>query len=364
MVLLYALAAVVFVNCVYFYIFSKFSYLKISEKVSSEELPISLIVCAKNEEENLQKNIPLWLAQKHKNFELILINDASSDETLEIMEAFALKDERITIVNVENNEAFWGNKKYALTLGIKRAKNKRMLFTDADCTPASNNWLKEMTSHITDEKQIVLGYGAYNKQPGLLNSLIRFETAMTAIQYFSYAETGIPYMGVGRNLSYTSELYYDNNGFMSHIKVPSGDDDLFVNQAATKENIAICIDENAFTYSNPKTTWKSWKIQKKRHITTAKFYKPFHKFLLGLYYVSNILFWVLAFASILFLDWKIPVALIAFRLLIQYIIIGKGLLRLKEKSVIYFLPVYELFLVLAQMSIFISNKTSKTSRWK
>ncbi len=364
MVLLYALGIVVLINCSYFLLFSQFSFLKVSETNNQEDYPVSLIVCAKNETENLKKNIPLWLEQEHEHFEVILINDASNDDTLDVMEAFANKDPRIQIVDVENNEAFWGSKKYALTLGIKRAKNKRMLFTDADCCPSSKQWLRKMTSNLSKHKQLILGYGAYEKIPGLLNALIRYETLLTAIQYFSYAKAGIPYMGVGRNLSYTSVLYYDNGGFTSHMKIASGDDDLFVNEVATKENIEICFSPDTFTYSSPKRTWKTWMFQKKRHISTAKWYKPKHKFLLANYYIFNLFFWILTFICFLLLDWKIPLLLVTFRFLVQFITIGKGAAKLKEKNLIPFIPLLEFFLIFAQMTIFISNSISKPSRWK
>ena len=364
MILLYALIAVVVVNCTFYFLFSKFSFFNTSEKISSENYPVSLIVCAKNEAENLKQNIPLLLKQEHPDFELILINDASVDETLEVMEAFALEDSRVQIVNVINNETFWGSKKYALTLGIKRAKHERLLFTDADCKPASNQWLRIMTENFSEEKHLILGYGAYNKERGILNKLIRFETLMTATQYFSYATAGMPYMGVGRNLAYSSSLYYSINGFISHIKLSSGDDDLFVNEAGTGKNTAICVDENAFTYSIPKKKWSQWKLQKRRHITTAKLYKTKHKILLGIYYVGNLLFWILAITSLLFLDWKIPLIIIILRFLIQFIVIGKAAYKLQEKDLVLFIPFFELFLIFFQMSIFISNRFAKPPQWK
>ncbi len=366
MTLLYILGAVVLINAAYFLLFSKFSFLKpISNNPSLKQdlFPVSLIVCAKNEAENLQNHIPLWLQQEYPNFEIILINDASADETLEIMEAFAEKDPRIKIVNVENNEAFWGNKKYSLTLGIKKAKNERMIFTDADCKPASNQWLREMALQFSKEKQLILGFGGYLKFPGFLNKLIRYETLMTALQYFSYAKAGIPYMGVGRNLAYTSTLYYKNNGFMSHIKVQSGDDDLFVNEAATAENTAICFSENAFTYSIPKKTWTNWILQKKRHYSTAKLYKPTLRILLGLFYISNLLFWLLAIASLLFSDWRIALILIAVRFLLQYIVVGKAAKKFKSPDLVPFIPFFELYLIFVQLSIFIGS-SEKKQQWK
>ena len=329
-----------------------------------EILPVSLVICAKNEAENLKNHIPLWLNQQYQNFELILINDASIDDTLEVMEDFAAKDSRIQIVNVKNNEAFWANKKYALTLGIKRAKNDHLVFTDADCYPASDRWLATMVSKFSDEKKLVLGYGAYEKETGFLNKIIRFETLMTATQYFSYAKAGIPYMGVGRNLAYTSTLYYENNGFMSHIKIASGDDDLFVNQAANSNNTAICIAPEAFTHSIPKKKRKNWQLQKKRHYSTAKLYKLKHRMLLGVYYIFNLLFWMIA-PIVLFTEyWKYGLAILLTRFLIQYIVIGKAAKKLQESDLISGIPFYEVFLVLSQLSIFISNSGEKNSRWK
>lgn len=364
MVLLYVFGAVALINCVYYFFFSKLAFLKTSEKISLEKYHVSLIVCAKNEAENLEKNIPLWQQQHYPNFEIILINDASVDDTLEVMERFAKNDPRIQIVDVKNNEAFWANKKYALTLGIKRAKNTRLVFTDADCYPASAEWLAAMASKFSDEKQLVLGYGAYEKSPGFLNKMIRFETLMTAVQYFSYAKAGNPYMGVGRNLAYTSTLYYENKGFMSHIKIPSGDDDLFVNEAATSKNVAISIEPEAFTYSFPKKKKSKWLIQKKRHYSTAKLYKPKHRFLLGFFFVFNLLFWLLAPISLFTNYWAFGLGIAIIRIVFQYIVIGKAAKKLKEQDLVLLIPFYELFLMFTQLSIFISNSSEKNSRWK
>jgi len=364
MVLLYIFAFVVLVNSMFFFLFSKFSFSHPDKTKKQEQFPVSLLVCAKNEAENLKTHIPFWLEQQYSDFEIILINDASFDNTLEVMESFAENNSCIKIVDVKNNEAFWGSKKYALTLGIKKATHQNLIFTDADCKPSSKVWLQEMASHLNKDKQLVLGFGAYQKLPGLLNKLIRFETLMTAVQYFSYAKAGNAYMGVGRNLGYTSSLFYDNNGFMSHMDIPSGDDDLFVNQVATKKNTAICYSEDSFTYSIPKKSWSDWILQKKRHITTAKQYQFKHKFLLGLYSVSEVLFWILSIVTLLLIDWRIPVIIIAFRFLIQYIIIGKAAIKLKQKDLTPLLPIWGLLLVFTQLIIFISNSASKPTKWK
>lgn len=363
MEILYILIAVIFINCIYYFLFSKFAFSEVHKKPKSG-FPVSLLICAKNEAKNLENHLPLWLAQNHPNYEIILINDASIDDSLEVMEKFAAEDARIKIVNVENNEAFWGSKKYALTLGIKRAKNEHLIFTDADCHPASTEWLSLMASEFSKKKQLVLGYGGYLKQKGFLNALIRFETLMTAAQYFSYAKIGIPYMGVGRNLGYTASVYYRNRGFINHIKIASGDDDLFVNETATAENTAICIAPEAFTYSLPKTTRKEWVRQKKRHYSTAKFYKSKHKLLLGGYSFSIVLFWVLLPIAFFSAPWLFVASAVFVRFLMQYSIIGKIAGKLRETSLIPWIPFLEFVLILSQLSIFISNSSEKNRKWK
>ena len=286
----YIFIVVVFIQAIfYLIIFSRFALLK-QKKSIKKNIAISVIICAKNEAENLQNFLPSIISQDYPNFEIVLINDASNDKTLEIMERFSSEHSNIKIVNVKNIEAFWGNKKYALTLGIKASKNEFLLFTDADCKPVSKHWISEMSSHFTNQKSIVLGYGAYSKiKNSFLNKIIRFETLFTAIQYFSFAKTGMPYMGVGRNLAYSKKEFFNANGFINHIKVRSGDDDLFINQVATNKNTTISFSKESFTESIPKTTFKTWIKQKRRHVSTAKHYKLKHKIILATFYSSNLL---------------------------------------------------------------------------
>lgn len=364
--LFYILIGVTFVNVTFYVFYSFFAFAKVKKQQLTSRPPISVIVCAKNEEQNLSKNIPKILEQDYPEFEVILINDASSDSTEEIMEAFKLAHKNVQYVNVVHNETFWGNKKYALTLGIKRATYPHMLFIDADCVPASKEWISEMAAGFTGQKELVLGYGAYRKIHGSwLNKLIRFETLMTAIQYYSYAMAGRPYMGVGRNLAYTAAVFYEEKGFIKHMKLRSGDDDLFVNGAGTRKNVALNFSPKGFTISEPKETVKDWMTQKRRHISTARYYKIPEKMLLGLFYCSQVLFLLIAAAMLVsqFL-WQWVVVLICVRYLIAWVIVGFGAARLQEKDLTYLFPFYEISLVIIQMSIFISNLISKPTRWK
>ena len=349
----------------YLFVFGKFAYAK-TQKSTPKKVPISVIVCAKNEAENVIRFIPLLAEQNYPDYEIILIDDASSDATPEIFEEFEKQYSNVRLVKVENNEAFWGNKKYALTLGIKASKKDYLLFTDADCYPTSKEWITQMSSQFTLHRTIVLGYGSYEKIAGsFLNKIIRFETMLTAIQYFSWAKMGYPYMGIGRNLAYKKEEFYNVNGFIDHMKIRSGDDDLFINQVAKRKNTAICFSPESFTLSQPKTTFNDWFVQKRRHVSTASFYKPFDKIQLTLFYISQFLFIFLSIILLAFqYQWIVVLSIIGFRYLFTWITLGFSAGKLKEKDVMYWFPIIEIVVIFTQLNIFITNIFSKPVYWK
>jgi glycosyltransferase involved in cell wall biosynthesis len=364
--ILYFFIFIVAVQILYYLgVFGKFAFAK-TQKITPKRIPISVIVCAKNEEENVANFIPLLAEQNYPDFEIVLIDDASSDATLDLFEGFEKQYPNVRLVKVENNEAFWGNKKYALTLGIKAAKKEYLLFTDADCYPTSTEWITAMSSQFTMQKTIVLGYGKYEKIPNsFLNKIIRFETLLTAIQYFSWAKIGHPYMGVGRNLAYKKEEFFNVNGFIEHMQIRSGDDDLFVNQAAKAKNTTIAYSPESFTVSKPKTTFNDWWIQKRRHVATANYYKPFDKLQLGAFYCSQLFFILLPIVLLSFqFQWILVLCLIALRYIVTWIIVGFSAGKLKEKDVVYWYPILELVVLFTQINIFITNTFSKPVHWK
>ncbi len=363
--LFYIFVAITIIQIIYYLVFSVFAFSKDVKQKNNKNFPVSIIICAKNEAENLPEFLPSILNQNYPEFEIVLINDASIDDSLEIMEAFQKENNNIKIVNVENNEAFWGNKKYALTLGIKAAKHEHLLFTDADCKVLSENWISEMTNHFSTEKSIVLGYGKYNtSKRSLVNLFVKYETLLTAIQYFSYAKIGSPYMAVGRNLAYTKSEFFKVKGFINHMNIRSGDDDLFIQDAATKINTTICTSTDSFTVSEPPKTFKKWVLQKRRHISTAKHYKTKHQFFLGLFFVSKLLFIILATLLFFLFDWKIMLPIVLIYYIVQFIVVGFSAKKLHETQAVFFLPFLEIGLVLFQFGIFIANKISKPVDWK
>ena len=315
----------------YLYFFSRLANYTEPVKEVTHEHPISVVICARDEAENLSKNLPGILVQEYKStHEVVLVNDNSTDEGKYVIDEFQRSFKNINHLQLTQEAKMISGKKFPLSMGIKSAKYEIVLLTDADCIPASEFWMQKMQDAYDEKTEIVLGYGAYHKRQGLLNKLIRFETFHSALQYLSYALAGIPYMGVGRNLSYKKEVFLRNKGFSSINHIPSGDDDLFINQVANAHNTAIVIDPAAHTLSEPKKSWNDWMTQKYRHYTTSKYYKTSHKFLLGLYSLTLFLVYPLLALSVIFFNWWMPLAVYGVRLLVQAIVFFKGMKKLNE----------------------------------
>ncbi len=333
-IVFYCFCAVIAIQILYYlFFFRRLAFYNPKNDGDNIEHPVSVIICARDEADNLMRNLPGTLVQHFKtSHELVLVNDNSTDESRYLIDEFKKTFKNINHVELTQEAKMISGKKFPLSMGIRSAKYEIVLLTDADCVPASEFWIQKMQDAYADETEIVLGYGAYHKKPGILNKIIRFETFHTALQYLSYALAGIPYMGVGRNLSYKKEVFLRNKGFSSINQIPSGDDDLFINQVANRKNTRIVIDPEAHTLSTPKHSWKAWMRQKYRHYTTAKYYKAGHKFLLGLYSFS--LFWLypLLALSIIFFNWWMALAVFGFRFLIQAIVLYKSMKKLNEKD--------------------------------
>lgn len=266
----------------------------------------SVIICAKNEAENLQLFLPSVLRQEYAgDWELIVVNDASEDDTAEILASFATQFGHLRVIHIPPDmPRDLPGKKMALQQGFDAAKYPFLLCTDADCKPAGRQWLATMvTAAASRYKEILLGYGGYQQRSGLLNQFIRWETVHTCMQYCSLSEIGKTYMGVGRNLLFRKtavERLKNNETFLRiYRNTSSGDDDITVSFAAGGGNTGICLHPDAHTVSIPKDNWKAWWSQKKRHVSTGKYYPSIVKKLLGLYALNHALFWLLCIAAVI-----------------------------------------------------------------
>ena len=295
---------------------------------------------------------------------MIVVKHNSFDDSKYILEEYQRTFKQLQIVELKQEARFIPGKKFPLTVGIKTAKHEVVLLTDADCVPASEFWIEKMQEGYKNGVEIVLGYGAYHKKKGFLNKLIRWETFHTALQYLSYARAGLAYMGVGRNLSYKKSVFFRHKGFSSHNNIASGDDDLFINKAATKLNTAIVIDRDAFTLSEPVKTWAEWRRQKIRHLSTGRYYKAYIKILLGLYSLSHFLFYPLFVISLLFFNWKITLIVFGIRMIIQALIFYKAMKKLNERDLFIWFLVFDVWMFFYYLAFSFSLYRKPSGNWK
>jgi glycosyltransferase involved in cell wall biosynthesis len=349
----------------YLFFFLRLALYKPIAKTTSQTHPVSVIICARDEAANLAKNLPGSLVQQYKTtHEVIVVDDNSYDDTKYLLEEFQKTFKQLHVVQLKQEAKLIPGKKFPLSVGIKTAKYEIVLLTDADCVPASECWIDKMQETYTDDTEIVLGYGAYHKKKGFLNKLVRWETFHSAIQYLSYALAGKPYMGVGRNLSYKKIVFFRHKGFSAHNNIPSGDDDLFINMAATKKNTRINIDPDTFTLSEPAKTWAQWTKQKRRHYSTSKFYKPVHKFLLGLYSFSHFAFYPLLAASILFYGWQWALIVFGVRFLVQSVVYFFCMKRLQEKDLFPLFLFFDIWMFFYYLIFAVSIFKKPRATWK
>ena len=341
-------------------------YKPINKKVSETNLPqISVVISAKDEDLNLQKFLRRILMQNYPKFEVVVVDDGSDDDTYYVLKDFQNDFKNLNVIRLGETVNFYSGKKFPLSIGIRSAKYEHLLLTDADCFPTSPNWIKEIAAGFSENKSIVLGYGKYKTQKGLLNKLIRFETINTAIQYFSFALRGLSYMGVGRNLAYKKELFLKNKGFSKYYTKLSGDDDLFINQVANAKNVSISINPESFTISRPKAKFKDWVKQKRRHLTTSYSYKIKHKILLSLYSSATLIFYVSFIASLSTTNnFYLIFSLFIIRSIIFIVILKKIMQKFEEKNFLIYSLFFEIFIITFLGFLFLLNIISKPAKWK
>lgn len=343
--------------------FGRFVFSKKAERpYASDHAAVSVVICAHNEATNLRKNLPKVLMQDYPKFEVLVVDDASEDESFAVLTQMQEEYPHLRVERLVEKKGL--GKKAALAYGLSQASQDWLLLTDADCQPASNQWIREMMAVRGAQTQIVLGYGPYFSYPEWVNRWIRFETHYVALQYFSAASWSIPYMGVGRNLLYHKELYQQHaEVFSKHADIASGDDDLFISQAANTHNTKFCISPKSFVYSEPKRSFKALYRQKTRHYSSSTRYRWQQQLLLAGLSFSQIGFWLTLLLACFILH-PLTISLCLLLRFSSILIIWRKTLRIfKDRKLLVFVimldiisPVY--YLIFAP-SLFIK----KSSHW-
>lgn len=359
-VVFYIFVAVTAIQIIYYFYFSSILFQRKKKSITVEEHPISVIIFVKNSAENLKKNLQYVLNQEYSKFEIILINNFSTDTTAQIIEEFKTKNDNITIVDVENTEAFWGSKKYALTLGIKAAKYNHLLFTKPNSRPTSKYWLAEMSKTFEPEKTIILGYEKFKVKSSLTNILARFHNLIFGMFNFSFLKSSTPFMAFDSNFGYERKTFFKVKGFINHIKIQRGENNLFLKDAARNENVNYAISKDSIVEIDAPDSFISWFRLLIEQRNLQELYKFKHRFSISLFWLSKMLFFILGSVLFFFYPWQIILPITLGYFLVLYIVIGFSAKKLQEPYLIFFLPFLEIGLLLIQFSIFIANLFTKS----
>lgn len=314
--------------------------------------PISVVVCSRDNYQSLAELLPALLRQDYPEFEIVVVNDCSEDETEIFLREMELREPKIKPVHLRQHLNFFSGKKFPLSMGIKSAQNDWLVLTDINSLPSDDQWLRRVAACYSENTEIVIGYSPYRRKKSLFNLLIRYDAFYSGIQYLSAALSGHPFMGVGANLSYRKDLFYRSKGFTSHYSIPVGDDDLFVNQVANRHNTAVLIDAEHLVATSPPATMREWLLYKARRNFTGTLYKAKDRRQLFLQGGSHFLFYA-CFVALLALppafvivdaeSFYLPVIVTLFllRYISQMVVFGCASKRLAEKGLLSGLLFYD-----------------------
>ena len=295
------------------------------EKKKTDTPPLSVILVAKDAASDLRKNLPAILEQDYPEFEVIVIYEQSSDDNCEdVLKLLKEKYPHLHHSFIPDSARYISHKKLGITMGIKASHYDWLVFTEPNCRPESNQWLRNLARNFTLDTDIVLGYSNYEKTKGWFNRKITFDTLLNSMRYLGRAIGGHPYMGCGRNLAYRKSLYYAQKGFSSHLNLQRGEDDLFINQTANKQNTRVEVSPESIVRITAPHFHKNWKEEKLSYNMTSRYFKGMNRYLMGFETCSRLFFLLAIIAclvyGILTQDW-IMVGIASFLWLLRFIIL-------------------------------------------
>ena len=361
--LLVSFAAIALVQLIYFWLlFVRLAFYKKTFE-ETEEKPVSVVIIANNQYRDVNENLAAFLEQAHRKYEVVLVVDNSEDGTMELAEEFTAKYPHLRIVELTQSLNWFSGRKFPLSLGIKSAYSDLILLTDITCRPANDHWITQMTSAMQPGREIVLGYSSW-RTTSKINKWLRFTAFYDALLYLSAALSGIAFKGIGRNLSYTRELFYRNKGFSAHYTIIAGDDELFVNKTATRKNVSVQLSAASRIDQVRPVTFRQWLQSEQTRLRIRRYFKLGHRLLIVTYNASLLLFYAI-FTALLMLKapWISVAAIFALRLINQLILFGLIQKRLHEKNLLLLTPLFEILLLLIDFFIRLRLLFSPKRKW-
>lgn len=344
--------AITFIELAYYYlIYARFSFQRKKPQKSFYQPPVSVVMVAKDAAGVLLKTLPKFLNQQYGDFEVVVVDDNSQDDTKLLILEYQQQYTNLKLVELDTAVTTIRGEKFALSMGIRCASHPFLLVTNPECAPSSTHWLEKMAGNFEGGKQIVLGYSTFEKKNNPFNRLLHFDNLLNAIQYFSLARIHSPYRGDAKNMGFTEQVFTQQRGFAKHNHISYGEEDIFISRAANKNNTGIEYTPDAVTILQRGALHHYWKDHKQGLYYTRRYNTFRNRFLLTSYAIINLLFYVaLAFAIVYSIGNILLIAvtagIAAVRVISQYFVFGFAAKKLNEKQVIPGLILYDLLFAL------------------
>lgn len=333
---------------------------------SQNQPPVSVVLIAQNDAEWLRTNLVYLLEQDYPDFEVVVVDYLSNDDTKFVLQLLSENYKHLKIVSFCQNSNGYVGKKFPFSIGIKSAKNDVLLLADPDCMPkdlVNFCWIREMVKgYVHDKVDIVLGYCGIHSKASLFNWLQQYDNLDYSVEYLSSAIRHHPFTGNGRNLSYRRSLFMKHDGFIYHYNIPDGADDMFVNSNARKHNTSVVLAPGSYTMVEPKKSLHQWHLYRKHRTVTHTFYKFGLKLRRLIRPINVLLFYLAGVALLLWgsLPWEILAGVLLVKLIWQIFCTSRATRKLLIKPIVAWLsPFFEIYFLIANTFLAISPLPKK-----
>ncbi|MCR5820819.1 MAG: glycosyltransferase [Bacteroidaceae bacterium] len=219
--------------------------------------PLTIVIPAHNQAEQLRKHLPAILNQDYEDFEVVVVVIASSDDTVALLEAMEQRYKYLRHTSTPNSAHNISLERLALTLGIRGAQHEWVVVTQANAEPISKNWLYDIATTIRrhPKAELVLGFARYEKHSSNWFDLkIGFYRLWHAIANFDHVEACYPAVrGDGCNMAVRKSLFLSSSCFSETQNLSVGACELMANRLSNKYNTALCMDADAVVVEDKPT---------------------------------------------------------------------------------------------------------------
>lgn len=349
-----------------------FNKKKRTPTTSNNKQGVSVIIVTNNSADALKTGLLQILEQDYPLFEVVVVNENSTDDTEFVLYVLKKNYSNLTVINLGRNDNNFESYKFSLSIGIRSAKYSYCLLTNVSCTPQGYNWLDKMMEPVNNNNQCKIVTGMVSREKskyGLLNAIVRYDESLSCVNLISYTNLGNAYTSCGMNMIYEKDFFISHGGFIAQYTKMCSQEDYFVHRFSNKKNTATVVDNEAKLLLPPINSFGTFCRTKFATSLSHKALKGSSKVLLATLPLSSFLFYVLL--GILFFfsfPWQYILIFIVAKWISQIVFSTKQRRKTSAKKIVWVAPFMEIFFFLfnfiIRVRVLFYRKKEKKIRWK